>query len=180
MRVNGNGDIYNNHIRPFRVANVNDVTHKTAWALDIILKDVDPAMVHGKSKEEIPLLTRSLMEKNFQANDGSFNPGRLSSAGTTQIDTPAANALFKEIIASKHIHNQRYPELVKALRDDIRDTMSMQQAKYAGIAPKEVIEASKAGYEALALEFNLEPLKPLNATPAEVAKPMESMLSAYR
>lgn len=180
MRVNGNLDLYNNHIRPFRIANVNDVTHKTAWALDIILKGVDPAMVHGKSKEEIPQLTRLLMEKNFQAQDGSFNPGKLGSAGTTKIDTPAANALFHEIMAAKNIHNQRYPDMVKALKDDIRETMSSQQAKYADVAPKEVIDASKAGYEALAIEFNLEPLKPVNASAAELAKPMETMLSAYR
>lgn len=180
MRVTGSSDLYDNHIRPFRISNVNDVTHKTAWALDIILKDVNPTMLQGKSKEDIPEITRLLMEKNFQAKDGTFSPGNLSSRGTTTIDTPAANALFHEIMAAKNIHNQRYPDLVKALKDDIRDAMSSQQAKYADVAPKDVIDAAKAGYGALAIEFNLEPLKPVNAPAVEVAKPVETMLSAYR
>ena len=180
MRINGNADLYNNHIRPFRIANVRDVTHKTAWALDVILKDVDPAVIHGKSKDDIPKITRVLMEKHFQAKDGTFFPGRLGSSGKTKIDTPAANALFSEIMAAKNISNHRYPELVKALKDDIRDTMSSQQAKYAGVAPKEVIDASRSGYEALAIEFSLEPLMTVNEPSVKVSEKMETMLSAYR
>lgn len=180
MRVTGTMDLYRNHIRPFRISNVNDLTHKTAWALDIILKDVDAASIKGISRQDIPEITRVLMEKHFKAADGTFSPGRLGSSGTTTINTPAANALFNEIIASKNIHNGRYEDLVKVLKEDIRDTMSSQQAAYDGVAPREVLDASRAGYEALAMEFKLEPLKLVDAPAVEVAQHTETLLSAYR
>lgn len=38
-----------------------------------------------------------------------------------------------------------------------------QPVKYAGVALVEVLDAAKFGYEALAIEFNLEPLVPVHA-----------------
>ena len=179
MRETGKSDIYANHIRPQRISTVSDLTHKTAWALDVILKDIDPAAMQLKSKDEIPQITRYLMEKHFMAKDGTFSPGRLGSRETTPINTPAANALFSEIIASKTIGNQRYPELVSKLKSDIRDTLSAQQVMYAGVAPQDVLVRAAAGYQKLAEKYDLEPLKAVQVTKAEISRPLDSMMSAY-
>jgi hypothetical protein len=179
MIETGKDDIYANHIRPQRISTVDDLTHKTAWALDIILKDVDPAAMQMKSKEDIPKITRYLMEKHFMAKDGTFSPGKLGSQGTTSINTPAANALFSEIIASKTIGNQRYPELVSRLKADIRDTLSAQQSAYAGVAPQDILDRAASGYEQLAKKYDLEPLQVVQVKKAEISPRLDSMMSAF-
>lgn len=179
MIETGNTDIYTDMMRPQRISNVKDLSHKTAWALDIILKDLDPASIKHKSKVEIPKITRFLMEKHFMGNDGTFSPGKLGSRGTTTVDTPAANALFNEIIAAKNIANNRYPELKSRLKADITDTLSNHYAKYSGVAPQEITDAAMKRYVVLAKTFGLEPIKIVQSPRAKISKRMDSMLSNY-
>jgi hypothetical protein len=180
MRVTGKADIYTDCIRPYRIVSVNDLPHKTAWALDVILKDVDPVAISKKDKEDIPKITRFLMEKHFMAKDGSFSPGALSSRGSAELDKPAAQALIQEIVAARTLKQERYPELTARLKGDIQSTISYQHAKYAGVASQDVLAAAADGYSKLASDYKLDPLQTVTVKKAEVSPPLESFVTAYR
>ncbi|MBI6882739.1 hypothetical protein [Pseudomonas putida] len=187
MRITGNADLYTNHIRPQRVAKINDFTHKTAWALDEILKDINPAEIHNMKKEDIPGLTRSIMEKNFMAKDGSFNLSILSSQGKTNVGTAASDALFQEIIASRFVEmmavnkssHSRAPELTARLKADVQETLATQYAAYEHTAPDDVLAAARDGYQVLAEKYQLSEVKEVSAPAAQVSAKLDSMATAF-
>lgn len=181
MRETGTNDLYTNFLRPMRVSSVPDLWHKTAWALDEIFKQVDPAAIHLKSKEEIPQIAKYLIEKNFMAKDGSFYPGEgLYVTGADKLDTPAVKALWGEINAARKMIYKRYHDpAVKQLGDDIQATMSAHYARYNGVAPKTSMASAMVGYETIKADFKLEPIVPVKAQQAQVSKPLDSMMNAF-
>lgn len=183
MRVGGEGDLYADYLRPRRLAGVHDMYHKTAWALDEILKDVDPAAMRLKTAEEIPQITRFLMEKHFMAKDGSFSPRRFSASdGGTDVSSPAAKALWDELRAARWIMRgggENTKALVSRYKQDIQSTISAQHSKYTGVAQADVMKAAADGYDELAKEYGLSPVEVVKVQKARIAKPMESMMSAF-
>lgn len=187
MRITGNGDLYTNHIRPQRVSTVDDLTHKTAWALDEVLKDINPADIHNMKKEDIPGLTRQIMEKNFMAKDGTFNPGFLGSNPKTEIGTAASDALFQEIIASRFMEvmaankstTSRYPELTGKLKADVEETLANHYASYEHTAPDDVMAAARKGYQLLVDRYQLSQVKAVSSPAVEVSPKLDSMATAF-
>lgn len=179
MRLNGNAEIYNDYIRPLRLVNVNDSKHRTAMAIDVVIQQIDPAAMQNKTAQEVPGVVRFLMEKNFMAKDGSYNPGLLSQRGTTGLEQPAAKALWQDVVASMHIKEGKQSEFSDKMTVEVAKTFSEHVARYQGVAPAEVIQNAKDGYAKLAKKYNLEPLKEVSVSQAKLAKPMESMMNAF-
>jgi hypothetical protein len=179
MRLNGNADIYHDYIRPRRLVNVHDNWHRTAWALDVILTQIDAASMQQKTAQEVPEVVRFLMEKNFMAKDGTYNPGVLSQRGTTGLEQPAAKALWNDVFISMTYTFDRDTALKERLKTDIVETFSSHVARYEGVAPPDVIQAAKDGYARLSEKYDLAPLKEVSVPQAKLAKPMESMMNAF-
>lgn len=180
MRETGTNALYTDFLRPMRMSTVEDVEHQTAWALDEIFTQIDPAAIHLKSKEEIPQIAKFLIEKNFMAKDGSYYPGNMHNRAVESQSSPAVRALWSELIASWKTHHQRYADpLVVKLSTDIQTTMSQHYAKYTGVAPQEAIDSAMAGYKELAATYKLKPVETVQVAKAQVSKPLDSLLSAY-
>jgi hypothetical protein len=180
MRETGTNGLYTEFLRPIRMSTVEDIEHKTAWALDEIFTQVDPAAIHLKSKGEIPQIAKYLIEKNFMAKDGSYYPGTMRHNDVQAQSSPAMKALWNELIASWKIDHKRYDDpLVIKFATDIQTTLSQHYAKYTGVAPREVIDSAMSGYKELATNFNLKPVETVQVTKAQVSKPLDSLLSAY-
>lgn len=179
MRLNGNADIYNDYIRPLRLVNVNDSKHRTAMAIDVVIQQIDPAALQNKTAQEVPEVVRFLMEKNFMAKDGSYNPGLLSQRGTTGLEQPAAKALWQDVVASMHIKQGQKSEFSDKMTVEVAKTFSEHVAKYQGVAPAEVIQNAKDGYATMAEKYKLPALQEVSAPHAKLAKPMESMMNAF-
>lgn len=179
MRQTGTNDLYIDLIRPLRMSTVADFDHKTAWALDVIFPQIDPAAIRLKSKEEIPEMAKYLMEKNFMAKDGTYFPGRLSQRQQT-FDTPAVKALWTEITAARKIIFERYddPQVIK-YAEDIHGTMSQHYARYAGVAPQPVLDSAIAVYKEFATNFHLKPIEMPEVSKAAISKPLDSLMSSY-
>lgn len=180
MHETGTNDLYQNYLRPLRVSYVKDLDHKTAWALDVILPEIDPAAIQMKGKEEIPEIAKYLMEKHFMNKTGSYFPGDMRIPEETQIDTPAAKAMWNEIMAGRKLGFKRfYDPMVKKLVSDVEVTLAEHHSKYEGVAPQEVMEHARAGYQGLSVKYSLRPLESSQASKATMAKPQESLLSRY-
>lgn len=179
MRVNGNADLYNDYLRPLRLINVDDTKHRTAMAIDIVIKQLDPIAIQKKSPQEIPEVVRVLMEKNFMAEDSTYNPGRLSQRGTAELDKPAVKALWIDVLGSSHFRDGRQSEFRDRMATEVTKAFSEHVASYQGVAPAEVIQHARVGYAKMAEKFKLGPLKEVSAPQAKLAQPTESMMKAF-
>jgi hypothetical protein len=179
MRINGNADLYTDYIRPSRLVSIYDSQHRTAWALDVVLQQVDAAAMQHKTAAEVPGVVKFLMEKNFMAKDGTYSPGGLSRSGNMGLEQPAAKALWQDVLVSLDYKNGVRNDLKEKLQDDIAETFSSHVARYQGVAPADVIQAAKDGYANVAVEYGLAPLKEVSVPQAKLAKPMESMMNAF-
>jgi hypothetical protein len=146
MRLNGNSDIYNDYIRPRRLMSVQDNWHRTAWALDVIMAQIDAASMQQKTAQEVPEVVRFLMEKNFMAKDGTYNPGVLSQRGTLGLEQPAARALWNDVLISMTYEWDRHPDLKeKRMRPGIPSCATKPVATYAAAAPQSHLPAAPVG-----------------------------------
>lgn len=180
MHETGTNDLYTNYLRPARISYVKDFDHKTAWALDIILPEIDPAAIQLKDKAEIPQIAKYLMEKHFMTKTGSYFPGEMRLAEERQIDTPAAMAMWMEILAARKLEMKHFEDKwAKKLTDDMQNSLAQHYAKYEGVASQETMDKAKAGYQTLAEKYNLKPLEVTEVAPAKLAKPQESILSRF-
>jgi hypothetical protein len=179
MRETGTNDLYTDLIRPMRISTVNDYAHKTAWALDEIFPQIDPAAIHMKTKEEIPEIAKFLMEKNFMAKDGTYFPGELRLNSDTMF-TPAVKAMWSEISATRKMLFKRTDDpLAMKLAEDIHTTMENHYSRYTGVASQADVDASIAVYKDMAADYNLKPVETVQVAKAQVSKPLDSLLSAY-
>lgn len=127
MRVTGNDDIYQDFIRPLRIGSIGMSTHKTAWALDVILKDVSPSAMQNKEASEIPEIVNFLMQKHM-----------LNEAGDDiDYEKKAAKNMALEIMADLDISNNEVnhsePRMTEKLKKDAADTVFKQIQRYSTI-----------------------------------------------
>ena len=180
MRVHGNLDLYNDYLRPLRISNVGDSGHRTAWAMDVIIKQLDPVAIQKKSAEEVPEMVKYLMEKNFLAPDGSYVPGPLRANGSMRLELPpAAKALWRDVAASMDFNFPEPTALKSEMKAEVAASVSTQIARYKGVAPPEVIQLALDNYQAKMEKFDLDPLHVVKAEKAGIAAPTESMLNAF-
>jgi hypothetical protein len=180
MHETGTNDLYTNYLRPARISYVNDTEHRTAWALDEILPEINPAAIQMKDKTEIPQIAKHLMEKHFMNKNGSYYPGEMASGTEQLIDTPASKAMWEEIRSARKLELKRFDDpRAQKLASDIHVTLAKHHAKYQGIASKATMDKANAGYEIIASKYNLKPLEVLEVAPVKLAKQQESLLSRY-
>jgi hypothetical protein len=117
--------------------------HKTAWALDVVLKDIDPVAIQRKEATEIPAMVEHLMEKHFMGPDGTYFPDTLPLDGSAfGIRKPAARALYTEILADMKINGWlplTTPANTNRLVNDVQARVSHTISSYANFAPPQTI-----------------------------------------
>lgn len=162
MRQTGTDDLYTQFIRPWRVSAVGVSNHRTAWAMDVILKDIDPVSIQKKSADEIPDLVEGLMNKHFLDANGSYFPDALP-LGPARLshETPAARALYDEVRADMYMSGRlpgREDALVARLKADIHDTVSSHISSYAVNQSPEAVGLAMQMYGRLASQYGLDKL----------------------
>lgn len=70
MRITGNNDLYHDLIRPMRLAGIGDHNHRTVWAMDQILKDIDPSVMTHQDANDVTEIVSILMQKHLLNEDG--------------------------------------------------------------------------------------------------------------
>lgn len=130
-RVTGTLDMYTDFWRPYRLSNIWDDEHQTAWALDVVLKDIDPAAIARKGPEEIGPMVNYLMQKHFADPKGEF---RI-------IQTPASQALVENLKAQQLMWKDsgEVSELKDKLKSDVAQTLVNHRAQWAAIAPDDAV-----------------------------------------
>ncbi|WP_408602216.1 hypothetical protein [Pseudomonas sp. PLMAX] len=128
-RLTGTLDLYTDFWRPYRLSNVDDRIHQTAWALDVLLKDksIDLDALTRKGPDEIGPMVTYLMEKNFADANGEYNP----------IDSPASLALSANLRAQRWVDDKSPTDtdLKEKLKSDIAQSMVDHREKWFAIAP---------------------------------------------
>lgn len=116
--------------------NAKHQDHTTVWALDVILKDIDPQSMVRKDVPEIAALVRERMAQHFEHDGFLINPREPGS-----IVTPAMRAIQQEIVAQRWLAMERKGEgcptpqvklLVEHLRDDILQSLGNNHRRYLG------------------------------------------------
>jgi hypothetical protein len=184
MRQTGTNDLYTEFLRPFRVSALGVTNHKTAWALDVVLKDVDPVAIRRKDAAEIPALVEHLMEKHFMGPDGTYFPDILPLDGSAlSIDKPAARGLYAEILADMQINGNiplAAPTAAGKLATDVHQSISRNISSYAQVAPPKAVGLAMKLYGNLARKYDLVKLNfNLSEDPAKTAQHVSSFASAY-
>jgi hypothetical protein len=184
MRQTGTKDIYTDFIRPWRVSAVGVSNHRTAWALDIILKDIDSHDLQRKSAKEIPEIVGHLLDKHFMGKDGSYFPDALPIDGSKlSIDKPAAKALYDEILADMQM-SKALPQvdtaLVTRLKADIHDCVSRNISSYAKTGNPEAVGLAMNLYGLLVKDYGLAKLSfSLSTEPAKEPQKVSSFIDSY-
>jgi hypothetical protein len=184
MRQTGTNDLYTEFLRPFRVSALGVSNHKTAWALDVVLKDVDMASIQRKEAAEIPALVEHLMEKHFMGPDGTYFPNALPLDGAPlSIDKPAARALYAEVLADMQINGNipfAAPSATDKLARDVHQSVSRNISSYAQVAPPQAVGLAMQLYGKLASKYDLAKLKfTLREDPAKAPQQVSSFASEY-
>lgn len=184
MRQTGTNDLYTEFLRPFRVSALGVTNHKTAWALDVVLKDVDIAAIQRKEAVEIPALVEHLMEKHFMGPDGTYFPSVLPLDGSAlSIDKPAARALYAEVLADMQINGQipfAAPTESDKLANDVHQSVSRNISSYAQVAPPKAVGLAMQLYGNLASKYDLTKLKfSLSEKPAKAPQQVTSFATEY-
>lgn len=183
MRQTGTKDIYTEFQRPWRISAIGLTNHKTAWALDEILKGIDPVSIQRKDASEIPAIVEGLMSKHFLGQDGTYFPDALPLDGSRlSNETPASRALYDEIRADMRVNNVlpgEEPALVERFKKDVHDSVSLNISSYAHKSPQAVGVAMKL-YSGLAKQYDLEKLSfSINGEPAKDPKAVTSFVDPY-
>lgn len=184
MRQTGTNDLYTEFLRPFRVSALGVTNHKTAWALDVVLKDVDPVAIQRKDAAEIPALVEHLMEKHFLGRDGTYFPDILPLDGSAlSIDKPAARALYAEVLADMQINGNipfAAPAAAGKLATDVHQSVSRNISSYAQVAPPKAVGLAMQIYGNLAGKYDLEKLNfNLSEEPAKAPQQVSSFANEY-
>lgn len=134
----GTFDVFENMLRLERRADLSArfQDHTTVWAVDVLLKDVDPVSLKEKSVPEIAAIVRAIMAKNFESNGFLVNPKDPD----VEV-TPAMRAIQDEILAQRWLVMERSERgcptpkietLVERLREDVRQSLVKNQNHYSG------------------------------------------------
>lgn len=92
----GSFSIFKDLIEPSRLASVGDKGHSTAYALALILKDIDPKQIQSMEVGQIPDLVIKIMGQHFEKDGYLINPHDPSQS---DLATPVMNAMNDEIIS---------------------------------------------------------------------------------
>lgn len=184
MRQTGTNDLFTEFLRPFRVSALSVSNHKTAWALDVVLKDIDPGAIQRKEAAEIPSLVEHLMEKHFMGPDGTYFPEALPLDGSLLgIDKPAARALYAEVIADMQLNGNipfAAPTASNKLAQDVHQSVSRNISSYAQVAPPKAVGLAMQVYGKLAGKYDLAKLKfSLSDEPAKAPQQVSSFANEY-
>lgn len=94
----GTFDIWYDLMRPERlIGNYSgNLAHQTSWAMDVLLADVNPTSVYGRSPQEVSEILLTLMARHFESQGMIINPD-LPGAPIK----PAMKAMLDELAATK-------------------------------------------------------------------------------
>lgn len=124
MRITGDDNIYDDFVRPLRMGNLADHSHKTAWALDEILKDVSPSAMRKKDRQDIPDIVASLMQEHMLDEDGK----------SLDMSKKASQMMVAEINAGKDITSKTInlsdEKTIDKLKKDSVNTVFRQIVRY--------------------------------------------------
>lgn len=124
MRVTGNNDLYTDFVKPLRMSGISYQSHRTTWALDEILEDVDPQLMMHQEAKDIPKIVDMLVKKHILAEDGK----------TIDLGKSAGRLLDAEVRAGTDIMNGEISESnfadVTKLKSDMVETVHEQVERY--------------------------------------------------
>jgi hypothetical protein len=126
----GTFDAFENMMRLERRVGIShkDQGHTTTWALDVILKDIDPQAMTRKTVPEIAAIVRDRMAHHFESQGYLTNP----KIPDTPM-TPAMQALTDEITAQRWLALEKrgdgcakpeVQQLIVKLKDDIQVSLA--------------------------------------------------------
>lgn len=133
----GTFDIWDDLMRPDRLIGNHSkhLDHQTAWAMDILLADVNPTSVFGKTPEQVSEILILLMSKHFESQGMIVNPD-LPGAPIT----PAMRAVLDELAATRELALKAEgkppegakvdPLLIKRLRQDISISLARNHREH--------------------------------------------------
>lgn len=133
----GTFDIWYDLMRPDRLIGNQSkhLDHQTAWAMDILLAEVNPTSVFGKTPDEVSEILISLMSKHFESQGMIVNPD-LPGAPIK----PAMKAVLDELAATKELALKAEgkppegakvdPLLIKRLRQDISISLARNHREH--------------------------------------------------
>ena len=166
MRLTGSADFYQDVVKPFRIAEIDDFGHTTANALEIILIDVNPESLKSAEPADIPHLVNHLMTKHFRFTDVGydiFSKGdvideeRMKEIG----EKPAALALIKEMSGRLEIMRGNLDdEQAIELRQKIKQSLTAQVYAYEGLVPDELRDKVIENQNDLFLLLDLHEMDP--------------------
>ncbi len=144
MRLTGTNDFYTDLVKPFRISTIEDLSHTTSAALDVILEDVNPESLKSAQPADIPILVNHLMAKHMHFDDVGydiFKDGDHVDDHIAEVinDKPAALALIKEMSGRIEILREKLnDEQAVELRQKIKQTLVSQVDAYEGIVPDDL------------------------------------------
>ena len=132
----GTFDAFENMLRLERRADISvkNQDHTTAWALDVLLKDIDPQAMTQNTVAQIATIMRETMAAHFERDGFLVNPDQPGA----QV-TPAMQAVRDEITAQRWLAMARTGKgcptpqveaLVDRLRDDVRQSLANNQNRF--------------------------------------------------
>lgn len=146
MRLAGSGDFYRDVIKPFRIAEIEDLGHTTASALAIILKEVNPESLSAANPADIPHLVNHLMAKHMTFPDVGYDVFSKSDLIDDELlekisAKPAALAMIEEMSGRVEIMRSNLDdEHAIELRQQIKQTLVAQVKAYDGLVPDSLRE----------------------------------------
>jgi len=123
----GSFSIYNDLIKPYRVSRMDDTGHTTAWSLETLLNDIDPAVVQRMDVQNIPGLVQQTMAKHFEKE------GRLLNPKLGEPITPAMQAIVDELHAKADLVEQKPTERAASLKQAISHSLEHNYSSFSGL-----------------------------------------------
>jgi len=127
----GSFDIWYDLVRPERLigSQSSHLDHRTAWAMDVLLADVNPTTVFGSSREQVSELLIELMAKHFEHQGMIINPdlpgAPVKPAMRAMIDELGAASALGSSVEGKHVdRSQVNPGLINRLKLDMSITLA--------------------------------------------------------
>jgi hypothetical protein len=141
MRLTGKDDLYLDAVKPFRAVAIEDLSHTTMAALDVILEDVNPASLKGAKPEDIPFLVNHLMSKHMYFDDMGYDLFHktevVDEAMRDKIHSkPAVLAMMKEMSGRVEIMRNNFnDEDAVLVRNQIKQVLVQQIDAYEDSVP---------------------------------------------
>lgn len=145
MRLTGKDDLYRDAVKPFRAATLEDLSHTTMAALDVILEGVNPESIKGARPEDIPFLVNHLMAKHMFFEDYGYDLFQkteiVDDAMRDKIHSkPAVLAMMKEMSGRVEIMRNNFnDEDAVMVRNQIKQVLVQQMDAYGDSVPEALL-----------------------------------------